>query len=213
MGWCRSLWRNFKFIYAGIYSKRGQKWQIIKESDMRKPSNNWVTCNAVCHGYPASDYSWHISRWNYIPRRNLVAPEKCKVIRAVINDGDRGKSVDLQAGTRTYELSHLKDIGVRVGQTLTEGQLVGIMGDTGKANGVHLHLVIKINGRRVPDPDAWLNTQIAKQSAPTYYIVRSGDTASGISAKYKISLSKFKLLNPTIKDINLIYPGQKVRVS
>lgn len=50
--------------------------------------------------------------------------------------------------------------------------------------------------------------------APTkvYYTVRSGDTATKISVKYKISLTKFKSLNPQIKNINLIYVGQKVRV-
>lgn len=44
------------------------------------------------------------------------------------------------------------------------------------------------------------------------YTVKSGDTFSGIAAKFKLSVAKLQALNPQIKNIGLIYPGQKVHV-
>lgn len=50
-------------------------------------------------------------------------------------------------------------------------------------------------------------------SEGTYHTVVSGDTLWGISAKYGISLGSIISLNPQIKNPNLIYPGDKIRVS
>ena len=49
-------------------------------------------------------------------------------------------------------------------------------------------------------------------SQPQYYIVRSGDTLSGIAKKYGMTLNKLLSLNPQIKNPNLIYKGDKIRV-
>jgi len=46
----------------------------------------------------------------------------------------------------------------------------------------------------------------------TIYTVVSGDTATKITKKFNISLDVFKKLNPTIKDVNKISIGQKVKV-
>jgi lysozyme len=43
------------------------------------------------------------------------------------------------------------------------------------------------------------------------YVVRKGDTLSGIAAKYHTSVSKLVKLNG-IKDPNKIYVGQKIRL-
>ena len=45
-----------------------------------------------------------------------------------------------------------------------------------------------------------------------WYVVKKGDTATKISIAFGISLAEFKRLNPQIKNISLIYVGQKVRV-
>ncbi|MBU5594928.1 N-acetylmuramoyl-L-alanine amidase [Amphibacillus sp. MSJ-3] len=49
-------------------------------------------------------------------------------------------------------------------------------------------------------------------SAVKYYTVKSGDNLSKIAKKHGISLDKIKKLNPSIKNYNLIRPGQKIRV-
>lgn len=45
-----------------------------------------------------------------------------------------------------------------------------------------------------------------------YYIVRKGETLGRIAGASGISLLKIRQLNPQIRNINLIYPGQKLRI-
>lgn len=52
----------------------------------------------------------------------------------------------------------------------------------------------------------------APASDPKYYTVQKGDTASGIAKKSGITLTQLKKLNPSQKNWNLIYPGQKFRI-
>lgn len=49
-------------------------------------------------------------------------------------------------------------------------------------------------------------------AAPVYYTVRYGDTLRIIASIYGTSTYSLQLLNPTIYDPNLIYPGQVLRV-
>lgn len=48
-------------------------------------------------------------------------------------------------------------------------------------------------------------------SSKRYYTVKSGDTLGGIAKKYGTTVSKIMRLNPSIKNKNLIYRGQKIR--
>lgn len=52
----------------------------------------------------------------------------------------------------------------------------------------------------------------AAQSAAEYYTVRSGDTLWGIAASFGMELEALLKLNPQIKNPNLIFPGDEVRV-
>lgn len=53
-------------------------------------------------------------------------------------------------------LCHLASVAVRTGQTVTRGQFVGRMGDTGsQASGVHLHMDMYVNSIRV-DPEPYI---------------------------------------------------------
>lgn len=58
--------------------------------------------------------------------------------------------------------------------------------------------------------------ELVSSSAPkqtkVYYSVVSGDTLSGIAAKHGLTLAALLKLNPSIKNPNIIYPGQKIRV-
>lgn len=59
-------------------------------------------------------------------------------------------------------------------------------------------------------PGNWINP--SENVNEKYYYVKSGDTVSGIAAKEKTTVANIKKLNPQIKNINLIYPNQKIRV-
>lgn len=54
-------------------------------------------------------------------------------------------------------------------------------------------------------------TGTAASSSPTYYTVVKGDNLTKIAKKYGTTVAKLKSLN-SLKNANLIYPGQKIRV-
>lgn len=53
----------------------------------------------------------------------------------------------------------------------------------------------------------------SQNAAPGYYTAVKGDTMWGIARKYGMSLNALIALNPQIKNPNLIYVGQKIRVA
>ena len=52
--------------------------------------------------------------------------------------------------------AHLEEIFVEVGDFVQPGDLIGIIGDTGRSAGPHLHFEINVSGTPV-NPQAWLN--------------------------------------------------------
>ena len=78
------------------------------------------------------------------------------IVRLVANYRDYGKMVvvDHGLGVMSFYL-HLSEINVSEGQVVQRGQIIGLSGDTGYAEGPHLHLSIRINGVSV-DPVTFL---------------------------------------------------------
>lgn len=83
-------------------------------------------------------------------------------------------------------------------------------------NGKYVHKVVH---RYDANFYGWLAYKATKTPAPAkpsvkkvVYTVRRGDFLSKIAGKYHTTLSKILKLNPSIKNPNLIYANQKIRV-
>lgn len=79
--------------------------------------------------------------------RTIKAADNGVVVSAGYDNGGYGNKViiDHKNGFRTL-YGHMSSIKVKVGQTVSKGSAIGIMGATGDATGVHLHFEVFKNG-------------------------------------------------------------------
>jgi len=108
--------------------------------------------------FPVED-KWQLSQlyksnhdgWDIIgtPGRypDLVAPEDGEVLVSQYSSHKSGWPKDnwmiIKGKTYYYYMGHMKSRSVKTGDKITAGQKVGVMGNTGKSSGPHLHLEIR----------------------------------------------------------------------
>ncbi|HOT28232.1 MAG TPA: M23 family metallopeptidase [Candidatus Ozemobacteraceae bacterium] len=63
--------------------------------------------------------------------------------------GAMGREVRIQSGNMTLVFGHLSAYRCKVGQRIRAGQLLGLVGSSGRTTGPHLHFAIKHDGRWV----------------------------------------------------------------
>ncbi len=78
------------------------------------------------------------------------------VISAGFNGGGYGNMTLINHGDGLSTLyGHQSSIIVSVGQSVTQGQVIGYVGSTGKSTGCHLHFEVRVSGTPV-DPSGYL---------------------------------------------------------
>lgn len=116
---------------------------------------------------------------------------------------------------------HLKShsINLNVGDKVKRGAILGTIGKTGQATGVHLHFQIdKGSNASAIDPYDYVfkdKTLIPKPETTTIiYVVKKGDNLSKIAKKYGTTWQKIYNDNKyTIgSNPNKIYPNQKLKI-
>lgn len=114
-------------------------------------------------GYVSSQQGY---RWNKMhkgidiarPSNYMIkAADNGVVVSAGYDNGGYGNKIiiDHQNGYRTM-YAHLASISVSVGQTVSRGSQIGVMGRTGNSTGVHLHFEVYQNGKLI-NPMSKLN--------------------------------------------------------
>jgi len=75
-------------------------------------------------------------------------------------DGGYGNMVEIDHGNGlSTRYGHLSKIEVKVGQTVRTGDIIGLIGSTGRSTGPHLHYETRINGEAV-DPQKFLRAGV-----------------------------------------------------
>src|SRR5207244_230479 len=71
-------------------------------------------------------------------------------VAAVSSHGSYGKNVVLDHGNGVKSrYAHLQKLEVKVGQQVEEGQVIGLVGSTGRSTGPHLHYEVLVQGKAV----------------------------------------------------------------
>lgn len=87
---------------------------------------------------------------------SIVAADGGQVITAQY-DGGYGNYVIIDHGNATQTLyAHMSGLAVSAGDSVEQGQVIGYLGDTGRATGVHCHFEVFVNGGRT-DPAAYFS--------------------------------------------------------
>ena len=78
------------------------------------------------------------------------------ILTAGFNDGGYGNMTLINHGNGLSTLyGHQSSIIVSEGQSVTQGQVIGYVGSTGKSTGCHLHFEVRVGGNPV-DPNGYL---------------------------------------------------------
>ncbi len=78
----------------------------------------------------------------------VLATADGTVLNAGFREGGSGQTIEISHnfGYVTH-YSHLSKITIRSGQKVTRGQVIGIVGNTGKSTGIHVHYLIRKDGK------------------------------------------------------------------
>jgi murein DD-endopeptidase MepM/ murein hydrolase activator NlpD len=99
------------------------------------------------------------------------------IVRRARVAGGYGNLVEIENGfDYQTRFAHLSKIMVREGQFVRRGELVGLVGSTGRSTGPHLHYEVRIKGKPVQPKD---HMQIVFSYQPDWRAVYASVTGSG----------------------------------
>jgi tetratricopeptide (TPR) repeat protein len=189
-----------------------------------------------------SRFGWRRYRYHYgVDTKNALGDSILCVFDGVVRIAKRNKTYGNVIIIRHYNgletfYAHCSKLLVESSQEVKAGELIGLVGNTGRSSGPHLHFETRYKGAAF-NPEYMIDFEknklisdtlvitketfnylrsgnssstVASPTGAVYYKIRSGDTLSGIAKKYKTNVNNIKRLNGMKSDF--IREGQRIRV-
>ena len=196
---------------------------VIDFSQYCHPNKNVVT----------SDFGYRRGRFHYgVDTRLQTGDSICSSFDGMVRIVQRGRAYGNYIVIRHFNgletvYAHLSKHLVQVNQIVRAGEIIGLGGNTGRSTGPHLHYEIRYLGQpvaprnfidfenytaiyRIVDLNAEHFAYVKELEQVRYYTVRRGDTLSGISRKFGVSIDRICQLN-NIKRNSVLRIGQRLR--
>ena len=134
-------------VYAHSASEPEWRGGLIRP--VTEPANSSFGTRSVFNGEPRSPHSGT----DFLsPAGTPIHAPAAGRVRAARDLFFTGNTVVIDHGLGVYSmLAHLSRIDVREGQTIAQGDRVGLVGATGRVTGAHLHWALRVGAARV-DP-------------------------------------------------------------
>ncbi len=125
--------------------------------------------------------------------------------------------------------AHLSKNFMKLGQVVKAGDVIGNGGNSGRSTAPHLHFELRYSGNAI-DPNEIFDFEengiisstyvinhktfayLEEANKIRYHVIRSGDTLSGLSYRYGVSVSKMCSLNGISRN-SILRIGQRVRIN
>ena len=106
----------------------------------------WPVTGLITQGYHTGHYAIDIGGWRDKP---IVAADDGFVIRSCWDDSGYGFVIIIEHNNGMQTLyAHLNGFEVEAGQSVSQGDTIGFMGESGYATGVHLHFEVIVDDVR-----------------------------------------------------------------
>ncbi|SOB57090.1 Peptidase M23 [Pseudodesulfovibrio profundus] len=121
---------------------------ILEATPSIWPTSGWVTSGFAWRTSPfTGKREFHKGIDISSPRGTPVYAPARGSVSFTGRDGAYGLSIRLKHNTSlTTRFAHLHRIAVKSGKTVTRGELIGYVGNTGRSTGPHLHYEVRLNG-------------------------------------------------------------------
>ncbi len=130
-------------IYRYVSSAAASS-SVGKGSFIRPIDGGYISCGFGGYsGHTGTDFTYRSGAYG----KPVYASAAGTVVYAQASGSGYGNMIKIDHGNGlvTY-YAHLSSIGVKVGQTVSQGQYIGAIGATGRTTGPHVHFEIRING-------------------------------------------------------------------
>ncbi len=147
----KSAAKTQAFDFTGLIQKLEEKRNLLASTPSIRPVEGWVTSR---FGYRISPFTGQKEFHTGLDIANRIGTKLVATANGRVSYASRkrhyGNLIILDHGFgRVTKYGHLKKILVKRGQKVKRGDVIGLLGNTGRSTGPHVHYEVRINGAPV----------------------------------------------------------------